>query len=61
VLFPTFLEGLADGGLIMCHPGFVDAQLESLDPLTDLREREYAYLVGNDFLATLASHRAALA
>ena len=27
----------------MCHPGLVDAELERLDPLTTLREREYAY------------------
>lgn len=60
-LFPTFLDDLPDGGLIMCHPGFVDAELRSLDPLTDLREKEYAYLAGDDFPAMLASHRAALA
>ena len=27
--FPRFLAGLPDGGLIMCHPGFVDAELEA--------------------------------
>ncbi len=37
-----FLDGLPDGGLIMCHPGFVDDILIALDPLTDQREREYA-------------------
>ena len=42
-IFPRFLDGLPDGGLIMCHPGFVDAELKRLDPLTDLREREFAY------------------
>ena len=31
----------------MCHPGFVDAELERLDPLTTQREREYAYLAGD--------------
>ncbi|MGA2125082.1 MAG: ChbG/HpnK family deacetylase [Xanthobacteraceae bacterium] len=60
-LFPTFLDDLPDGGLIMCHPGLVDAELKRLDPLTDLREREYAYLSGDDFPATLASCRAKLA
>ena len=40
-IFPTFLDGMPEGGLIMCHPGFVDAELERLDPLTTLREREY--------------------
>jgi len=35
--FPRFLDGLPDGGLVMCHPGHVDAELIRLDPLTDLR------------------------
>ena len=48
-LFPRFLEGLPDGGLIMCHPGMVDAELERLDPLTTQREREYAYFAGAGF------------
>src|SRR5438132_3937313 len=39
-----FLQGLPEGGLVMCHPGFVDETLESLDPLTDQREREHAFL-----------------
>ena len=26
-LFPKFLEGLPDGGLVMCHPGVADAEL----------------------------------
>src|SRR5258705_7336967 len=33
-LMRQFLDGLPEGGLIMCHPGFVDATLVSLDPLT---------------------------
>jgi len=60
-LFPTFLDNLPDGGLIMCHPGFVDADLKNLDPMTYLREREYAYLAGDDFPKTLAACRVALA
>lgn len=60
-LFPTFLDDLPDGGVIMCHPGFVDAELRRLDPLTDLREKEFAYLAGDGFPAVLASHRVALA
>jgi predicted glycoside hydrolase/deacetylase ChbG (UPF0249 family) len=59
-LFPAFLDDLPDGGVIMCHPGFVDAELRRLDPLTDLREKEYAYLAGDDFPATLAARRTAL-
>jgi hypothetical protein len=33
----------------MCHPGTVDSELRRLDPLTDLREREYAYFLGDGF------------
>jgi predicted glycoside hydrolase/deacetylase ChbG (UPF0249 family) len=48
-LFPAFLDGLPEGGLVMCHPGFVDDELRRLDPLTDLREREYAFFAGEAF------------
>jgi predicted glycoside hydrolase/deacetylase ChbG (UPF0249 family) len=60
-LFAGFLDRLPDGGLIMCHPGFVDADLQRLDPLTTLREREYAFLAGKAFPELLASHGVALA
>ena len=53
-LFPRFLEGLPDGGVVMCHPGFVDAELRRLDPLTTLREREHAFLASDPFLGVLA-------
>lgn len=53
-LFPEFLDGLPDGGLTMCHPGRVDAELVRLDPLTDLREREYAYFLDEAFPRLLA-------
>jgi predicted glycoside hydrolase/deacetylase ChbG (UPF0249 family) len=60
-LFPGFLEGLPDGGLVMCHPGFVDAELERLDPLTTTREYEFAYLDGESFTRLLAEKNVALA
>jgi predicted glycoside hydrolase/deacetylase ChbG (UPF0249 family) len=60
-LFAGFLDQLPDGGLIMCHPGFVDADLQRLDPLTTLREREYAFLAGEHFLEMLASRNIDLA
>jgi chitin disaccharide deacetylase len=60
-LFPRFLNGMPDGGLVMCHPGFVDAPLKSLDPLTDLRERELDYLDSDAFPHDLARHQVALA
>ena len=58
--FARFLDRLPDGGVVMCHPGHVDAELARLDPLTDLREREYAYLGGDAFEAALAAHGVAL-
>ncbi len=60
-LFAGFLDQLPDGGVIMCHPGFVDADLQRLDPLTTLREREYAFLAGDSFPDLLASRGATLA
>jgi predicted glycoside hydrolase/deacetylase ChbG (UPF0249 family) len=60
-LFARFLSHLPDGGLIMCHPGFVDAPLRRLDPLTTLREREYAFFAGEAFPELLARHGLALA
>jgi predicted glycoside hydrolase/deacetylase ChbG (UPF0249 family) len=59
-LFAGFLDRLPDGGLIMCHPGFVDADLQRLDPLTTLREHEYAFLAGESFPDLLASQGVAL-
>ena len=53
-LFPKFLDGLPDGGVVMCHPGSVDAELARLDPLTDLREREYAFFLDEAFPRLLA-------
>jgi predicted glycoside hydrolase/deacetylase ChbG (UPF0249 family) len=60
-LFPSFLAATPEAGLIMCHPGVVDAELERLDPLTKLREREYAYLLGDQFPRLLGQHGVALA
>jgi len=60
-IFPRFLSGLPDGGLIMCHPGFVDGELKGLDSLTALREQEFAYFSSDAFMKVLADHGAALA
>jgi predicted glycoside hydrolase/deacetylase ChbG (UPF0249 family) len=56
-----FLDGLPEGGLIMCHPGYVDEILTSLDPLTDQREREHVFLGGEAFPRLLAEHNVTLA
>jgi predicted glycoside hydrolase/deacetylase ChbG (UPF0249 family) len=60
-LFPDFLRDLPAQSVVMCHPGFVDAELERLDPLTTQREREFAYLAGDEFPAALRAHGVALA
>jgi predicted glycoside hydrolase/deacetylase ChbG (UPF0249 family) len=59
-LMGGFLAGLPGGGVVMCHPGFVDETLMSLDPLTGQREREYAFLAGEDFPPLLASNKVTL-
>lgn len=59
-LMRQFLDDLPDGGLIMCHPGFVDDTLRELDPLTDQREREYAYLASDAFPVLLGQAKAEL-
>jgi predicted glycoside hydrolase/deacetylase ChbG (UPF0249 family) len=59
-IFPRFLDGLPDGGLIMCHPGFVDAELKRLDTLTALREREYEFFMSDDFARLMKAHNVAL-
>ncbi|MFH0298834.1 ChbG/HpnK family deacetylase [Bradyrhizobium sp. 31Argb] len=60
-LMRQFLEGLPDGGLVMCHPGFVDETLKELDPLTTQRENEHAYLGSEHFPQLLAANNVTLA
>jgi hypothetical protein len=60
-LFPEFLRDLPPYSVVMCHPGFVDAELERLDPLTTQREREYAYLAGEALPEALKAHGLVLA
>jgi predicted glycoside hydrolase/deacetylase ChbG (UPF0249 family) len=59
-LMRQFIESLPDGGLVMCHPGFVDDTLRSLDPMTDVREREHDYLAGEAFPRLLATNNVTL-
>jgi hypothetical protein len=55
-----FLDALPDGGLMMCHPGFVDDELIAHDPVTDQREREFRFLAGDDFPKLLAERNMTL-
>jgi predicted glycoside hydrolase/deacetylase ChbG (UPF0249 family) len=60
-LFGSFLQGLPDGGLVMCHPGFVDSELQRLDVFTTMREQEHAFFAGKQFPALLVAHGIELA
>jgi chitin disaccharide deacetylase len=59
-LFARFLDGLPEHGVVMCHPGFVDAELVARDQLTSRRETEYKFLAGEDFPVLLARAGASL-
>jgi predicted glycoside hydrolase/deacetylase ChbG (UPF0249 family) len=59
-LMQEFLDGLPEGGLVMCHPGFVDDTLVSLDSLTGQREREFAFLDSERFPVLLAANKVTL-
>ncbi len=59
-LMHRFLQGMPEAGVVMCHPGIVDDVLISLDPLTTQREREYAFLGGEQFLPLLAASKLTL-
>jgi chitin disaccharide deacetylase len=59
-LMGQFLDRLPEHGVIMCHPGFVDDTLVSLDPLTTVREQEHGFLGGEDFPRLLAANNVTL-
>jgi predicted glycoside hydrolase/deacetylase ChbG (UPF0249 family) len=59
-LMRGFLDGLPEGGLVMCHPGFVDDTLIDLDPLTTQREAEHAFLGGEQFPRLLTANNVTL-
>jgi hypothetical protein len=59
-LMRQFLEGLPEHGVVMCHPGFVDETLASLDPFTVQRELEHAFLGSDDFPQLLAANKVTL-
>jgi chitin disaccharide deacetylase len=59
-LMQHFLDGLPEGGLIMCHPGFVDDILVSLDPFTVQREHEHAFLGSDQFMKWLTANKVTL-
>jgi predicted glycoside hydrolase/deacetylase ChbG (UPF0249 family) len=60
-LMGGFLAELPEHGVVMCHPGFVDEVLTSLDPFTVQREHEHAFLAGERFPELLAANNVTLA
>jgi predicted glycoside hydrolase/deacetylase ChbG (UPF0249 family) len=59
--FARFLRAPGPKHLIMCHPGHVDAELARLDPVTDSREAELAFLLSDRFTAIMDAAGAKLA
>jgi predicted glycoside hydrolase/deacetylase ChbG (UPF0249 family) len=58
-----FARYLAQPGarhLVMCHPGHVDDELKSLDPVTTTREQELAFLLSDHFVAAMENAGARL-
>lgn len=47
--FPGYLVAPGKAHLVMCHPGEVDDELRALDPVTDSRPKEIAYLLSERF------------
>jgi predicted glycoside hydrolase/deacetylase ChbG (UPF0249 family) len=58
--FATFLRAPGEKPLIMCHPGHVDDELARLDPVTQSRETELAFLLSPRFEEILAAAKAGL-
>jgi predicted glycoside hydrolase/deacetylase ChbG (UPF0249 family) len=50
-----FVEKMPDGGVIMCHPGYVDDELRRIDGLTEMREAERSFLASEDFRTLLSA------
>jgi chitin disaccharide deacetylase len=53
--FASFLRAPGGKPLIMCHPGHVDDELARLDPVTQSRETELAFLLSERFGEVLAA------
>lgn len=60
VLFPRFLDELTDGGVMMCHPGYIDDVLRSRDILLAPREKEHSLLGSQQFVTAMKNAGATL-
>ncbi|SEC91263.1 hypothetical protein SAMN05519104_2346 [Rhizobiales bacterium GAS188] len=56
--FARFLRRPGDRHLVMCHPGFVDAELQAADPVGATRPKEHEFFAGEAFPALLERHSA---
>jgi chitin disaccharide deacetylase len=54
-LFARFVRHLGPRPLAMCHPGYSDPALAALDPMTEQRDVERAFLAGDDWMRVLES------
>ncbi|HUO53761.1 MAG TPA: ChbG/HpnK family deacetylase, partial [Rhodoblastus sp.] len=59
--FATYLRAPGVRPLVMCHPGHVDDELARLDPVTESREAELAFLLSDRFTGALSAAGARLA
>lgn len=58
--FETYLRASGPRHLVMCHPGHVDEDLQSQDPVTVTREQELAFLLSPRFEEALTVGNAKL-
>jgi hypothetical protein len=56
--FDQALKAAGPLALVMCHPGFPDAELAALDPVTTRRQTEYDVLMSEDPFAGVLWHPA---
>ncbi len=59
-LFAHFVRDLGPRPLVMCHPGYSDAELAALDTMTVERDAERAFLAGEGWLKVLAAAHVAV-
>ena len=59
--FARFIEGMPEGGVVMCHPGHPDEILRSRDTLTDQRQKEFDFLMSKDMQRILSEANVCLA
>ena len=59
--FARYLIAPGKSHLIMCHPGYIDAELRAADPVTETRALELRFLLSKEFLEVLQRAGAMLA